>query len=57
MRALRPEGERPQQVAKGGRSKDQLYAEYYEREHGEPAPEELLTLFRDVLEEAADASA
>lgn len=57
VRALRPEGERPQHVAKGGRSKDQLYAEYYEREHGEPAPEELLTLFRDVLEEAADASA
>ena len=57
VRALRPEGERPQHVAKGGRSKDQLYAEYYEREHGEPAPEELLILFRDVLEEAADATA
>jgi exonuclease SbcD len=57
VRALRPEGERTEHVAKGGRSKDQLYAEYYEREHGEPAPEELLTLFRDVLEEAADASA
>ena len=57
VRALRPEGDRPEHVAKGGRSKDQLYAEYYEREHGEPAPEELLILFRDVLEEAADASA
>ena len=50
-------GERPSGSSKGGRRKDQLYAEYYRREHGEDAPDELLTLFRDVLEEAADASA
>jgi exonuclease SbcD len=57
VRAFRPEGERVERVAKGGRSKETLYAEYYEREHGEPAPEDLLALFREVLEEAADATA
>ena len=39
------------------RSWEELYAAYYRREHGEDAPDELLALFRDVLEEAADATA
>jgi exonuclease SbcD len=57
VRAWRPEGERRERLLKGHRTWDELYADYYAREHREPAPEELLTLFRDVLEETADATA
>jgi exonuclease SbcD len=57
VRAWRPEGERPQRLMKGHRTWDELYAEYFAREHADPAPDELLTLFRDVLEEATDAPA
>ncbi len=35
---------------------DELYADYYLREHQEDAPPELVALFREILEEA-DASA
>lgn len=58
VRALRPadDGERPR-LAKGHRSLDELYGDYYRREHGEDAPEDLRALLRDVLEEATDAPA
>ncbi len=56
VRAWRPERDRPDRLVKGHRTWDQLYADYYAREHGEAAPDDLLTLFREVLEEA-DASA
>ena len=55
VRAWRPEGERRERLVKGHRTWDELYADYYTREHAETAPEELLALFRDVLDEAADA--
>jgi hypothetical protein len=42
---------------KGHRTWEELYVEYFAREHADPAPDELLTLFRDVLEEASDAPA
>lgn len=57
VRAWRPEGERRERIVKGHRTWDELYADYYAREHAEAAPVELLTLFRDVLEETADAPA
>ena len=56
VRAWRPERDRPERLVKGHRSWDELYADYYAREHGETAPDDLLALFRDVLEDA-DASA
>ena len=55
VRAWRPEGERRERLVKGHRTWDELYADYFTREHAEAAPEELLALFRDVLDEAADA--
>jgi len=57
VRAWRPEGERRERLMKGHRSWNDLYADFYTREHSEPPPEALLALFRDVLEEAADAPA
>ena len=57
VRAWRPEGERRERLVKGHRSWHDLYADYYAREHSEAAPDELLALFRDVLEEASDAPA
>ncbi len=56
VRAWRPERDRPERLVKGHRSWDELYADYYAREHGEAAPDDLLALFRDILEDA-DASA
>ena len=57
VRAWRPEGERRERLEKGHRRWDELYADYVAGEHGESASEELLTLFRSVLEEADDATA
>ena len=57
VRAWRPQGERRERLMKGHRSWNDLYADYYTREHSEPPPVELLALLRDVLEEAADAPA
>jgi DNA repair protein SbcD/Mre11 len=57
VRAQRPSGASGDRLAKGHRSWEELYAEYYRREHDEDAPGELTALFRDVLEEAADATA
>jgi len=56
VRAARPEGARQERLVKGQRGWHELYADYYEREHAEAPPDDLLTLFREVLEEA-DASA
>ncbi len=56
VRAQRPAGAQRDRLAKGHRSWEELYAEFYRREHEEDAPEDLLALFRDVLEEA-DATA
>lgn len=56
VRAARPDGARQDRLVKGRRGWHELYADYYEREHAEAAPDELLTAFREVLEEA-DASA
>ncbi len=56
VRAQRPAGAQRARLAKGHRSWEDLYAEYFRREHEEEAPDELLALFRDVLEEA-DATA
>ena len=57
VRAQRPAGERRERLSEGHRSWEELYAEYYRREHDEDAPDELRALFREVLEEAADATA
>jgi exonuclease SbcD len=56
VRASRPDGARQERLVKGQRGWHELYADYYEREHAEAAPAELLNTFREVLEEA-DASA
>ena len=57
VRAHRPAGEISERITKGHREWDELYADYYRREHAkEEPPDELLTLFREVLEEAADAT-
>jgi exonuclease SbcD len=56
VRASRPDGARQERLVKGQRAWHELYADYYEREHAGAAPDELLTAFREVLEEA-DASA
>ncbi|MEO8477159.1 MAG: exonuclease SbcCD subunit D [Actinomycetota bacterium] len=56
VRAWRPEAERRERLVKGHRTWDELYADYYRRERTEAAPDDLLALFRDVLEEAADAA-
>jgi exonuclease SbcD len=57
VRALRPATEHRERLTKGGRAWDELYGDYYRREHGEDPPEPLIALLRDVLEEAADATA
>jgi exonuclease SbcD len=57
VRAQRPIGADRERLTKGHRSWEELYAEYYRREHDEDAPDDLLVLFREVLAEAADATA
>ncbi len=57
VRAQRPIGSGGDRFTKGHRSWEELYAEYYRREHDEDAPDDLRALFRAVLEEAADAPA
>jgi DNA repair protein SbcD/Mre11 len=56
VRAHRPGTAAAERLVKGARTWDQLYGDYYRREHDEDAPPELLALFREILEEA-DASA
>ena len=56
VRAARPATAAAERLVKGARTWEELYADYYRREHDEDAPPELRTLLRDVLEEA-DASA
>ncbi|MGZ5343516.1 MAG: exonuclease SbcCD subunit D [Actinomycetota bacterium] len=58
VRPRRPEGAKTERVDGTPRPDDEaLYAEFYRRANGEDPPKDLLALFRDVLEEAADASA
>ena len=58
VRPRRPEGERLVRPAGLPRPDDEtLYAEFYRRTAGEDPPAELVALFREVLEEVADASA
>lgn len=56
VRTQRPAGAQRDRLPKGHRSWEELYAEYYRREHDEDAPDDLLALFREVREEA-DATA
>jgi exonuclease SbcD len=56
VRTHRPAGAQRDSLPKGHRSWEELYAEYYRREHDEDAPDDLLALFREVREEA-DATA
>jgi exonuclease SbcD len=58
VRAQRPsdDGVRARRLP-GHRSWEELYAEYYRREHDEEAPADLLGLMRTVLEEVEDATA
>ncbi len=50
--------DRPEQdeTARGQLPWDQVYAEYYAHERGEPAPDDLLAAFRQVADEVAHAS-
>jgi exonuclease SbcD len=57
VRAQRPESRERERMSKGHRSWDELYAEFYRRAHDEDPSPDLLALFRDVLQEAADAPA
>jgi DNA repair protein SbcD/Mre11 len=57
VRARRPSDGDRQRRSPGHRSWEELYADYYRREHDEEAPRDLLGLLREVLEEVADASA
>lgn len=58
VRAHRPESERIARVEGAPRPGDEeLYAHFYRGDTGEDPPPELLALFREVLEEAADAPA
>ena len=56
VRAHRPPSAAAERLVKEARGWDELYADYYLREHQEDAPPELIALFREILEEA-DASA
>jgi DNA repair protein SbcD/Mre11 len=58
VRPYRPPGERRAASSGGPRPTDQeQYADYYRRDTGEDPPEALLGLFRQILDEVADASA
>jgi exonuclease SbcD len=56
VRAHRPASAAAERLVKGARGWDELYADYYRREHEQDAPPDLISLFREILEEA-DASA
>lgn len=58
VRPRRPEGHRTPRPEDAPRPDDEaLYAEFYRRTNGQDAPDDLLTLFREVLEEVDDATA
>jgi DNA repair protein SbcD/Mre11 len=57
VRALRPAAERRVRAVDERPTDDGLYAEYVLRTTGDEPPPELVTLFRDVLDEALDATA
>jgi exonuclease SbcD len=57
VRAHRPSDPAKPTAAKGHRDWPELYAEFFRQEHpGQEPPEELLLAFREILEEALDAS-
>ena len=41
---------------KGREKQEDVYAEYYQQERGEPAPPELLAAFREVEDEVSHAA-
>lgn len=49
----RPDREAPESA---GRPLDEIYAEYHEMEHGSAPSDDLMSLFREVMEEVADAA-
>jgi DNA repair protein SbcD/Mre11 len=58
VRPFRPERDRRSRTAGAPRPGDQeQYADYYRRDTGEEPPEALLGLFREILDEVADATA
>ncbi len=57
VRPHRPAGERRPRSTGPRPGDDEQYADYYRRDTGEEPPPGLLELFREVLEEVADASA
>jgi len=57
VRPYRPAGERRPRSTGLRPGDDEQYADYYRRDTGEEPPPGLLELFREVLEEVADASA
>ena len=57
VRPYRPAGERRPRSTGPRPGDDEQYADYYRRDTGEEPPPGLLELFREVLEEVADASA
>ena len=57
VRPYRPPGERRARFGGPRPSDEEQYADYYRRDTGEEPPSDLLGLFREVLEEVADASA
>jgi DNA repair protein SbcD/Mre11 len=52
VRAQRPPSAAAERLVKGARTVEDLYADYYRREHAEEVPPEVVTLLREVLEEA-----
>lgn len=56
VRANYPRAEVDQE-RRSGRSLDQLYADFYQEQEGVAAPEELIAVFREVMEEAGYATA
>jgi DNA repair protein SbcD/Mre11 len=58
VRPFRPERDRRSRTVGSPRPGDQeQYADYYRRDTGEEPPEALLGLFREILDEVADATA
>jgi exonuclease SbcD len=58
VRPYRPPSERRVGSSSGSRvSDDDQYADYYRRDTGDEPPEALLGLFREILDEVADATA
>jgi len=57
VRALRPTTDGAERPVKGHRAWDELYADFYRREHGGDPPARLVAMLREVLEEVDGATA